>query len=293
MTLKPRENGRPSLQTSPEPAALPEPYDFPYRDDDDDGRPLVLSEGQRLLLCAPESLTQVAAAVGVSKQVVSRWRQGRKVPNVQHRLRLQTALGISAEEWVHEPSGPAPPPVERPKPAAGSFAASMAYGPRPGSSSSKVAPSTAGSSSSSSKAVAPSSASSSSSSTASKGSSSSKVAPAATVEPPPARAPASPPKAAGDAGQPTTMEGVETLLRTIRQHRAKPGLLAAESVKLADAETRLLSLKHRLEREAFDEARVVQLHPTWHRIKQVIATTLVKWPDAARAVAVALKEIDK
>jgi hypothetical protein len=90
------------------------------------------------------------------------------------------------------------------------------------------------------------------------------------------------------------MAGCEALLQTIRDHRKKPGLLAAESVKLADAETRLLSLKHRLEKETeLQDERIVRHHPMWLQIKTTLGRVLVKWPDAARAVAAALKELEK
>src|SRR6185436_802018 len=123
-----------------------------------------------------------------------------QVPSVRHRLRLQTTHGIPAEAWSLEPTGPAPPAELRSR-----LALPVAL--RPGS----VLPS---SSSSSGTTPAPVS---------------SKLAAAAATEAQPARAPASPPKGAGAAAEPTTMQGVETLLRTIRQHRGKPGLLAAES----------------------------------------------------------------
>jgi hypothetical protein len=90
------------------------------------------------------------------------------------------------------------------------------------------------------------------------------------------------------------MEGVETLLAVIREARERPGLLASEQVKLADAETRLLSLRHRLEKESeLAEDRVVYQHPKWIRIRAVLGDTLVKWPEAARAVASALRELEK
>lgn len=115
---------------------------------------------------------------------------------------------------------------------------------------------------------------------------------------PPARPPAK--ASAGDQveEQPTTMEGVEALLRVIRAARApkpdgKGELLASEQVKLADAETRLLALRHRLEKEAeLLEDRIVKQHPMWARMKVALGDTLVRWPEAARAVMAVLREFD-
>jgi len=249
-----------------------------------------LSEGQRLLLLAPELAHAIGTSIGVTKQVVSLWRRGERVPNLMLRLRLQATLGIPADAWIHAPSelplqapptgrtvdldpgvscaavaaqpnGGESPGSTTPAPRAGSFAAALASGnvsrspPRP-------------------------------------------VAPAPPAPPAPPAAPAAPaaaPRVPTTAnGTPTTMQGVETLLRTIREHRAKPGLLASEQVRLADAETRLLSLRHRLEKEVeLVEGRIIRDHPMWQQIKVVLATTLLRWPDAARAVAAALREIEK
>lgn len=61
--------------------------------------PRVRSEGQRLLLGAPGTLAELAAACGVSKQALSDWRLGVKVPSVDKRRRIFDALGIDPWAW--------------------------------------------------------------------------------------------------------------------------------------------------------------------------------------------------
>lgn len=178
------------------------------------------SEGHRLLMCVPASLTSIAAVANTSKQAVSFWRTGRKVPGAAARAALEAAYGIPAASWGDQP--------------------------------------TAGPASSSTPSTAPEEAATRSATSS-----------------------------------PTTMEGVEALLKVIRHDRGRPGLLAGERVKLADAETRLLALRHRLEKEAeLLEDRIVKQHPMWSRIKSAIADTLVRWPEAARAVAAVLRDIE-
>lgn len=114
---------------------------------------------------------------------------------------------------------------------------------------------------------------------------------------PSGRTSSAPPAAADETtdepAAPSTMEGVEALLKLIRADRGRDGILASERVKLADAETRLLSLKHRLEKEAeLLEDRIVKQHPMWARIQAAIGDTLVRWPEAALAVAAKLRELE-
>jgi transcriptional regulator with XRE-family HTH domain len=258
-------------------------------------RPLCFSEGQRLLLCIPLSLSQIGRSVGLSKQIVSEWRYGRRVPSVGARLRLQTAFGIDADAWTQEPTGPAPDPPLRasstgPKVATGPELSRAVVATQPNGSESSGPPYPPHPSSAAAAAATGLPRLPAGSLAASFASTVGQVDPsyptplptAKTVKPAPA------------SSSPSTMEGVETLLRTIREHRKKAGLLAAEQVKLADAETRLLSLRHRLEKEVeLSDERIVKGHPMWVRIKSTIATTLVRWPDAARAVAAALREIEK
>lgn len=113
---------------------------------------------------------------------------------------------------------------------------------------------------------------------------------------PSGRASSAPPAAAevtDEPAAPSTMEGVEALLKLIRADRGRDGILASERVKLADAETRLLSLKHRLEKEAeLLEDRIVKQHPMWARIQAAVGDTLVRFPEAALAVAAKLRELE-
>lgn len=196
------------------------------------------SEGQRLLLCAPYTLGQIASALGVSKQVVSYWRTGKQAPGLQARMRLQGALGIASDTWGQEARADEVRPLPAPP----------------------------------------------------------ELTPAATPLWAPARPMAALPSSVVlpvASGPSTTMEGVEALLVVVREARGRDGLLAAERVKLADAETRLLALRHRMERETeLVEDRIVRLHPKWNQIKVAIAAAVVRWPEAARAVAAALQELD-
>jgi len=230
------------------------------------------SEGQRLLLESPKSLSQIATAVGVSKQVVGYWKQGRQTPGLPLRYKLQALLNIPAGAWSVGPTGDRGTLVPGLEPVRGKPPPTTAADP-PGS-----GPYTT-------------------------------VRSEAPALPPPPPAPVGPAvrpggkgsrgpgkgKAAAeaDASTPTTMEGVEKLLRTIRAAQEHAGLLPAEQVKLADSETKLLSLRHRLEKESeLAEDRIVRQHPKWIRIRTRLAEVLVKWPDAARAVAAALRELD-
>ena len=112
-------------------------------------------------------------------------------------------------------------------------------------------------------------------------------APTPLPSPPPAPPP--PPTARGP--RPTTLDACLAVLDDIRNARAVPGLLASERIKLADSETRLLSLRARLERDAErTEDRVVREHPEWLRLKRVIINTLRAHPAALKDLAAALDD---
>lgn len=59
-----------------------------------------VSSGQRMLCQVPFSAAQVGARVGVSKQSVSYWRLGRKVPSPEAREKLFDLYGIAPTAWV-------------------------------------------------------------------------------------------------------------------------------------------------------------------------------------------------
>jgi transcriptional regulator with XRE-family HTH domain len=168
-------------------------------------------------MCVPASLAAIADAAASSKQAVSNWRSGKKVPGAAARAQLEAAYAIPAASWGQKPVG---------------RASSL----------------------------------------------------------PPARTSSSPPP---PCALPTTMQGVEELLRVVREDRRAAGMLPSERMKLVGEETRLLGLKHRLEREAeLLEDRIVKQHPLWARIRTAIGDTLVRWPEAAVAVAEKLREFE-
>lgn len=78
------------------------------------------TEGQRLLLDAPESLAVIAKAVGASKQAVSYWRRGDKLPGDSAREALRVTYGIPVDAWDRAPGGvsdrPSPPADRPPRP---------------------------------------------------------------------------------------------------------------------------------------------------------------------------------
>jgi hypothetical protein len=99
------------------------------------------------------------------------------------------------------------------------------------------------------------------------------------------------PSSAG--GTPSTLEDVESLIAVARTSLSNESLVSSERVKLTDSLTRLLSLKHKLERDRDAlEDTIVRRHPLWQRIRTILVETLVGFPDAAQAVAAKLDELD-
>ena len=83
----------------------------------------IASEGQRLLRELPGSLGVIAEALGASRQAVSTWRRGDRLPGRKARKRICDVYGIPVDAWARRPgtapSGPteldalAPlPPIE-------------------------------------------------------------------------------------------------------------------------------------------------------------------------------------
>lgn len=92
---------------------------------------------------------------------------------------------------------------------------------------------------------------------------------------------------------PSTLDSCLRLLQTIQRDSMTAGLLPAERVKLVDAEARILKLRADLEQRAeLSEDRYVRDHPAWHRCKKTIASALLPFPEAARAVADALERME-
>lgn len=112
------------------------------------------------------------------------------------------------------------------------------------------------------------------------------VPPQSASSPPPPAAPPAPARST------TTLEGCLDVLDDIRSARADiVQLLPSERIKLADAETRILALRARLEREAErTEDRIVREHPEWQRLKRAILRALVAHPQAFKDVCEAIGE---
>jgi len=92
---------------------------------------------------------------------------------------------------------------------------------------------------------------------------------------------------------PTTLEHALELLRVLRTERQKSGLASAERIRLTQTEAQIVALRHRLEREdELLEDRIVREHPAWQRFKGRLMRTLLKFPDAAKAVAVELEQLE-
>jgi hypothetical protein len=103
--------------------------------------------------------------------------------------------------------------------------------------------------------------------------------------------PALPPPPA-DAPAPSTLENCLELLQQIRAARQQRDLMTADRVRLADTEAKILTLRHRLEKEAeLLEDRLVREHPAWKRIQNELARVLARHPQAALEVAEALRRL--
>lgn len=66
------------------------------------------TEGQRLLLLVPGSLTELTARLGAGRSTVSDWRRGAGVPGPDARARLHAAYGIPVRAWDLKPQGETP-----------------------------------------------------------------------------------------------------------------------------------------------------------------------------------------
>lgn len=93
-----------------DPSLLVDPEDSPVDPGPKEPRapvdPVPKSEGQRLLVASTDSHGDVARAVGASKQIVSCWRRGSKVPAPEARAKIEAAYGIPVTAWDRVPSSP-------------------------------------------------------------------------------------------------------------------------------------------------------------------------------------------
>jgi len=76
------------------PAPAPEPLRAPAKP--------IRSEGQRMLLEIPGSLSQIGKAVGATKQSIAQWRDGLYVPDDRYRRALASHFGIPFGAWGAE-----------------------------------------------------------------------------------------------------------------------------------------------------------------------------------------------
>lgn len=70
--------------------------------------------GKIYLLRTRRELSQedLAAALGVSRQSVSKWETGQSVPDLDKIIRMADLFGVSVDELVREGEPPAPPQTE-------------------------------------------------------------------------------------------------------------------------------------------------------------------------------------
>lgn len=98
--MKPKTKPKNPPKKKPAPAAAPTPARAaPTSAPVDEVR----TEGQRRLTAVDASHGAVAMKVGVSKQVVSMWRKGAKLPAAAARAKLASAYEIPIESWERAP----------------------------------------------------------------------------------------------------------------------------------------------------------------------------------------------
>ncbi len=108
-----------------------------------------------------------------------------------------------------------------------------------------------------------------------------------------ARKPEAPTEPADISALPDTLTHCLELLSAVRVARIQNDLTPSEVTKLITTEERLLTQRHRFEKDReLIEDRIVRGHPTWVRIRKVMVRVLSKYPDAARALIPELEVID-
>lgn len=109
--------------------------------------------------------------------------------------------------------------------------------------------------------------------------------------PAPIPAPISAPSSA--AGRLTTLEGVNREIDLLEQMREE-NLMPSERIKLSDTAGKFYAIRARIEKDAeLYEDRVVKAAPFWRRTRAAILEAVRPFPDAARAIAEALEELER
>lgn len=67
------------------------------------------TEGQRQLVALADTSSAIARKVGASKQVVSCWRKGQKIPAAEARAKIDAEYGIPPPTWDQVPKGESQP----------------------------------------------------------------------------------------------------------------------------------------------------------------------------------------
>jgi len=94
------------------------------------------------------------------------------------------------------------------------------------------------------------------------------------------------------ASSPSSLDQAGQLLAKIRSAASAGDLLPTDRVRLADSETKILALQHRMQKEVdLLEDRIVREHPTWRRIRETLSLVLSRHPIAAAEVADALDKL--
>jgi transcriptional regulator with XRE-family HTH domain len=95
---------------------------------------------------------------------------------------------------------------------------------------------------------------------------------------------------AADSTLATTRAQIDAILAKLDRENSEADLTEGEEAKARDTLSKLLALRARLERDRdLLEDRVVREHPEWVRTKAAILEALRPYPEAAQAVAEALR----
>lgn len=106
--------------------------------------------------------------------------------------------------------------------------------------------------------------------------------------------PAQPPPAAPPApeGPLDAAAECQALHASIRSARSRGGLTTAELIRLTDSETRLLTLRHRMEREAeMLEDRIIREHPKWALVKTTLMRAVAVCPSCTKRLLAELSRL--
>lgn len=173
----------------------------------------ITNDGQRALLATGVRATEISRATGASKQSVSQWRLGHKIPSEAQRAKLQVLYGIDVSAWNLSPGAK---PRSRPTEPTSIDPATM-----------------------------------------------------------------------------STIDEIHAHQRRVLELVDDPSFTPPMRMRLLDVYTRALSLKVKMdERRETLEDRAVRESAFWKRSKVAILLALKPYPDAARAVAMALAAVD-